>query len=88
MSAQTATATTDCCSVVFAMRTLTYRGVSRRGVARTGRTAAFTPADLAEHLYQLGFRWAEISDAETGEPDAGVRRDPETGRRIWWGALS
>ncbi|MDP9222679.1 MAG: hypothetical protein M3P18_02280 [Actinomycetota bacterium] len=65
---------------------LTISGLDRRGVARGGRTVV-PAAEFAERCFRQGWRSLKLIGRAADGSDyeaAGIRKDPETGERIWW----
>lgn len=61
---------------------MTYRGMSRGGRSRIGSISKGTPAELAERLFNRGYRWLSITRG--GIEVGGIKMDRQTGR-VWWG---
>lgn len=63
-----------------------WHGVDERGCSRGGfDTAAAGPADLAEYLFKLGYRWAVIEDPQTAQELGGVQAKDDDAPRSYWG---
>ncbi len=61
-----------------------YRGVDRRGVARSGAIGTESAALLAERLFKAGWRSLSVTRDGYGYPVAEILPDYATHRRTWW----
>jgi len=61
-----------------------FTGVDRRGVSRVGCLHAGDPAQLAERLFDKGYRSASITNFQGDEVGGVCRELDNPRRRTWW----
>lgn len=72
----------------MSIRYIRYTGIDRRGVSQAGCLHAADPSDLAERLFQKGFRSASITDMHGNELGGVCRQIDNPRRRTWWAERS